>query len=48
VKCAGESRFSVIESASVRELFYFELILGYIHILEVVHMPVPVAARSKA
>ena len=38
MKCAGESRLSVIEPASVRELFYVELILDYIHIFEAVHL----------
>lgn len=36
MKCAGESHFSAIERASVREHFYLELILDYIHIFEVV------------
>jgi hypothetical protein len=40
VKCAGESQFSVIETVSDRELFYFELVLVYIHIFVVVHFQV--------
>ena len=40
MKRADEFHFSVVEAVSDRQLFYFELVLDFIHTFEVVHLEV--------